>query len=131
MEPLPKDLRIDARSEPDFISFGAVHLEVTDTERSAEFWETVFGFQRRQNADDGTALGTADETLVVLHGGALAPYQRGHSGLYHVAIHTPDERDFARLLKRLSDLQYPASRQQTTRFPRRSTLTIPTASTSR
>ena len=52
-------------------------------------------------------MGTAEETLLVLHGGAQTPYQRGHSGLYHLAIHAPDARDFARLLKRLIDLRYP------------------------
>lgn len=109
MEPAQDERQVDARPRGDVLSFGAVHLEVTDPERTALFWETLFGFQRRSNEGDGIAVGTGDDTLIVLHGGATSPFKRGHSGLYHVAIHTPDERDFARLLKRFSDLRYPAS----------------------
>ena len=93
----------------DHITFGPVHLEVTDLGRTARFWETLFGFESREGQDGSVEIGAAGETLIVLHGGAIAPVRRGHSGLYHLAIHTPDERDFARLLKRFSDLRYPAS----------------------
>ena len=93
----------------DHITFGPVHLEVTDLGRTARFWETLFGFESREGEDGSVEIGAAGETLIVLHGGAIAPVRRGHSGLYHLAIHTPDERDFARLLKRFSDLRYPAS----------------------
>lgn len=93
----------------DFISFGPIHLEVRSPEHTAMFWRDLFGFDRRAEGDDGIELGTADETLVVLHGGARTPFQKGHSGLYHAAIHTPDEKDFARLLKRFMDLRVPIS----------------------
>ncbi|WP_173009367.1 VOC family protein [Methylobacterium sp. P1-11] len=96
-------------SDQDFVSFGPVHLEVTDPDRTARFWEVLFGFTQRPGGLGSIEVGTSDETLLVLHGGARAPVQPGFSGLYHVAIHTPDERDFARLLKRFSDLQYPVS----------------------
>jgi len=36
-----------------------------------------------------------------------APYKQGLSGLYHVAIHPPNARDFARLFKGFTDLRYP------------------------
>lgn len=65
------------------------------------------GFERRASDGGSIEVGTADETLLVLHGGARSPYLQGHSGLYHVAIHPPNERDFARLLKRFMDLRYP------------------------
>ena len=87
----------------DVITFGAVHLEVRNSERTALFWEELFGFQRRESDGNSITVGTADETLLVLHGGARAPFQKGHSGLYHVAIHPPDARDFARIFKRLID----------------------------
>ncbi len=96
-------------ADQDFITFGPVHLEVRDPERTARFWQDSFGFARREGSGAGIELGTADETLIVLHGGARLPFQNGHSGLYHVAIHAPDERDFARLLKRLIDLRTPIS----------------------
>jgi len=91
----------------DFITFGPVHLEVRDAERTARFWEALAGFERRKTDGDTIEVGTADETLLVLHGCAGAPYKQGHSGLYHVAIHSPNARDFARLLKRFRDLKYP------------------------
>ncbi len=95
-------------ADRDLITFGAVHLEVRNVETTAHFWESLFGFTRR-NSGDSIELGTENETLIVLHGGATLPVGRGHSGLYHVAIHVPDQRDFARLLKRFSDLRYPCS----------------------
>jgi catechol 2,3-dioxygenase len=94
-------------ADQDFITFGPVHLEVRDPERTARFWQELAGFERRASDGGSIEVGTADETLLVLHGGARTPYLQGHSGLYHVAIHPPSERDFARLLKRFMDLQYP------------------------
>lgn len=94
-------------ADQDFITFGPVHLEVRDPERTASFWQDIAGFERRAGEGGSIELGTADETLLVLHGGAQTPYLSRHSGLYHVAIHAPDERDFARMLKRLIELRYP------------------------
>ena len=94
-------------ADQDFITFGPVHLEVRDPERTARFWQELTAFERRASDGGSIEVGTADETLLVLHGGARTPYLQGHSGLYHVAIHPPSERDFARLLKRFMDLQYP------------------------
>jgi len=93
----------------DFITFGPVHLEVRDPERTARFWQELAGFERRASRGGSIEVGTADETLLVLHGGARTPYLQGHSGLYHVAIHAPNERDFARMLQRFVDLRYPMS----------------------
>lgn len=82
-------------------SFGAVHLDVTDLSRSAAFWEHVIGLVPRAAGDGAVGFGTETETLVVLHPGAVAGFQRRHSGLYHLAIHPPTEPDFARVLLRL------------------------------
>lgn len=90
----------------DFITFGPVHLEVTNPERSAQFWQDIVGLELRGSGDAGVELGTSDETLVVLHGGARAPFQRGHSGLYHLAVHAPTEPDFARILARMLRRRY-------------------------
>jgi catechol 2,3-dioxygenase len=93
--------------DQDFITFGPVHLEVRDPERTARFWQELAGFERRASDGGSIEVGTADETLLVLHGGARTPYLKGHSGLYHVAIHAPNERDFARMLRRFTDMRYP------------------------
>jgi len=73
----------------EIISFGPVHLEVTDTARSAQFWQEIVGLTLRTQSDAGVEPGTQDETLVILHGGATAPFRKGHSGLYNRAIHAP------------------------------------------
>ena len=91
----------------DFLTFGPVHLEVRSPERTARFWQELVGFERHASEGDRIEVGTAEETLLVLHGGARNPYQEGHSGLYHVAIHAPDARDFARMLKRFLALRHP------------------------
>ena len=96
-------------ADQDFITFGAVHLEVREPERTARFWEELFGFQRRTSVDGSIAVGTAEDTLLVLHGGARSPFRTGHSGIYHVALHPPNARDFARILKRLIEHKHPVS----------------------
>jgi catechol 2,3-dioxygenase len=93
--------------DQDFITFGPVHLEVRDPERTAHFWQELAGFERRASEGGSIEVGTADATLLVLHSGARTPYLQGHSGLYHVAIHAPNARDFARMLKRFIALGYP------------------------
>lgn len=89
------------------MTFGPVHLEVRDAERTARFWQEMAGFERRFSDGGKIEVGTAEETLLVLHGGAQTPYKQGHSGLYHVAIHPPTARHFAGVMKRFSDRNYP------------------------
>jgi catechol 2,3-dioxygenase len=92
-----------AAPSTDFVTFGAAHLDVTDADRSLGFWRDRVGLQMRDRVDGSLHLGTDDETLLVLHPGATSPARRGHAGLYHLAIHLPDEAEFARVLARLFD----------------------------
>ena len=46
-------------------------------------------------------LGIDGAPLVVLHRVANSPVQRGYSGLFHLAIHLPNESELARVLARL------------------------------
>jgi catechol 2,3-dioxygenase len=85
----------------DFVTFGAVHLDITDADRSLAFWRDRVGLRLRGEEDGALRLGTDDDTLLVLHPGATSPARRGHAGLYHLAIHLPDEGEFARVLARL------------------------------
>ena len=64
-------------ADGDVITFGAVHLKVRDPERTARFWEDLFGFQRRASDGNSIAVGTADETLLILHGGRAFLSRRG------------------------------------------------------
>lgn len=80
---------------------GAVHLDVIDPDRSLGFWRDLVGLTFVQERDAAVELGTHEKTLLVLHPGATRPRQQGFSGLYHLAIHLPDEPEFARVLRRL------------------------------
>jgi catechol 2,3-dioxygenase len=87
-------------------TFGPVHLEVVDRERSLHLWRDLVGLEVLDDGE-GVELGAADEALVVLHPVAERPVLRGYSGLYHLAIHLPDEAEFARVLARLIARRYP------------------------
>ena len=91
----------------DFATLGPVHLDVVDADRSLGFWRDVVGLRLRSRADATMELGTDEETLLVLHPGATGRVRRGFRGLYHVAIHLPNEPEFARVLARLIARRYP------------------------
>jgi catechol-2,3-dioxygenase len=63
-------------ADRDFITFGPVHLEVRDAERTARFWQELAGFERRASDGGSIEVGTKDETLLVLTGGARSPYKQ-------------------------------------------------------
>lgn len=86
----------------DRLVHGAVHLDVTDLTASLRFWQGAVGLTLLERTDDAVTLGVEDAALVVLHPGAERPVQRGHAGLYHLALHLPTEAEFARALGRLS-----------------------------
>ena len=92
----------------DLFRYGAVHLDVTDLDRSRGFWEGVVGLEAVDGGGDGLALGAGGgPALVVLHPGAVRPKQAGHSGLYHLALHVPDAAAFGRTLLRIASARYP------------------------
>ncbi len=95
---------------PEYATMGPVHLNVIDAERSLKFWRDLIGLKVRGTEDDTVVeLGTDEKALLFLHPGATRPHQRGHAGLYHVAIHLPNEAEFARILARLITARHPIS----------------------
>lgn len=90
-------------------TFGAVHLNVTNLQRSVLFWTDYIGLKVRKATPGYTELGTDKSTLVVLYPTARTPFKNGYSGLYHLAIHPSTEEEFARVLARLIAKQYPVS----------------------
>ncbi len=99
---LARSLREQAR--PERLGWGAVDLSVTSLDRAVAFWTGALGFRSRPGNAPGTALGTAHQTLVVLHEGAIMPVQRGHAGMYHAAFGVPSQAEFSRLLARFTGL---------------------------
>lgn len=94
--------------EKEIAKYGAVHLEITDREKSLQFYRDIVGLKLR-NDDDSLEMGTETETLLVLHPVAKKPKLKGHSGLYHFAIHPQNETEFARILARMINSRYPIS----------------------
>ena len=90
-------------------TFGAVHLNITNLERSVSFWKDFIGLKVRNVTTEYTELGTDKNTLVVLYPTAKTGFKNGYSGLYHLAIHPSNEGEFARVLARLIQKRYPIS----------------------
>ena len=93
--------------DPETITYGAVHLDVVDAERSLAFWRDLLGLAELSRSDEVVELGVDGRSLVVLHPGARRGPLRGHAGLYHLAIHLPNEEEFARVLARLAAARVP------------------------
>jgi catechol 2,3-dioxygenase len=80
---------------------GAVHLTISNLDRSVRFYESHLGFQMHRREDRTAWLGAGRSDLVVLSQCETAPRVRGTTGLYHFAILTPSRGDLARSLRRL------------------------------
>jgi catechol 2,3-dioxygenase len=91
----------------DTLAFGVVHLNVTDDKRALGFWHDVVGLSVLEDSGPEVRLGVGERELVVLHPGAESGMVPGRSGLYHLAIHLPDEIELARALWRLIVDGYP------------------------
>jgi catechol 2,3-dioxygenase len=91
----------------DSVVYGAIHLDVSDRDRAVRFWSDLIGLEVLSAADSQVHLGVEGRELLVLHPGASGPTPRGHSGLYHLALHLPSEAEFARVLLRIAQAGYP------------------------
>ncbi len=92
-----------------FATFGAVHLNVTSIERAISFWTRIGGMKVRSSNAQRAEFGSEARTLVVVHQAARIPFQEGFSGLYHVAVHARDAAEFAQMLQRVRENNYPCS----------------------
>lgn len=95
--------------QTELITFGAVHLNMTNLQQSLAFWQKIGGLQIRNLKINSAEIGTHQKTLVVLHQEAKMPFQTGFSGLYHFAIHVADEKEFAKIVFNLLSEKYPFS----------------------
>jgi catechol 2,3-dioxygenase len=77
---------------------GAVHLTVSDLERSVGYYEKVIGLTVRERGGDQAMLGVGGEDLLVLFEQRGARPARGYCGLYHFALLLPHRVDLARWL---------------------------------
>jgi len=84
-------------------TIGAVHLTISDLDRSIAFYTDRLGFQVHRRDGDAAALGAGGSDLLVLVQALDAPRARGTTGLYHFAILVPSRADLARSLRRLAE----------------------------
>ncbi len=87
-------------------SFGAIHLRVTNLKKASYFWTKIAGLKLRASTDDSMEFGSESNTLVVVHNSAKQSYLEGYSGLYHFAIHVPNEAELASVINRLDQRGY-------------------------
>lgn len=93
----------------EFATYGAIHLNNTNLEKSTQFWTKIVGMKLRDSSENRAEFGTESKTMVVVHQAAKTKYQKGYSGLYHFAIHAPNEAEFANMMHRLNVNKYPYS----------------------
>ena len=88
----------DVNGIADDTRLGAVHLTVSDLDRSVDYYEREIGLVAREREAGRAALGTGAEDLLVLVEEPGAKPADGFSGLYHFALLVPEREDLARWL---------------------------------
>lgn len=104
MSALPTDAQIDPA-----LHIGAVHLAVSDLERSVDFYENMLGLPLVSRGDEEAILGT-DPRRPLLQLTRLSdptPVPTRASGLFHVALLHPSRRDLAQTVLRLAAARWP------------------------
>jgi len=86
---------------------GAVHLKVSDLERSLEFYSNALGMQVQNRNGNHAILGAGDSRLVHLTGNPDAVQPGRKTGLYHFALLLPSRLELARAIQRLSSSRWP------------------------
>jgi catechol 2,3-dioxygenase len=94
---------------PATLRLGAVHLTVSDLERSVGWYQDALGLRVQRREDAAAALGAGGEELVVLHEEPGARPAGRHAGLYHFALLFPAREELARAVRRLIDARTPIS----------------------
>jgi catechol 2,3-dioxygenase len=92
---------------PDGLRLGAVHLTVSDVDRSVAWYQRVLGLQAHSSDVGTAALGVGEEDLLVLHEDPSARPAGRHAGIYHYALLYPSREELARAALRLAAQRTP------------------------
>jgi catechol 2,3-dioxygenase len=82
----------------DATRMGAVHLTVSDLQRSLEYYQRAIGLQVHERDDGSARLGAGGEDLLVLYEEPGAEPAPRNTGLFHFALLLPARADLARWL---------------------------------
>jgi catechol 2,3-dioxygenase len=86
---------------PATLRLGAVHLRVSDLDRSVAFYEGAIGLKLHRRKDGVAAMGVGEEDLLVLYEEPGVRRAGRHAGLYHYALLFPSREELARAALRL------------------------------
>jgi catechol 2,3-dioxygenase len=92
---------------PATLRLGAVHLTVSDLERSVDFYEDAIGLRLHHREDGVAAMGVGEEGLLVLYEERGARRAGRHAGLYHYALLFDSREELAHAELRLAETQTP------------------------
>jgi catechol 2,3-dioxygenase len=87
---------------PATLRLGAVHLTVSDLDRSIAFYEGSIGLRLHRGEDGVAAMGAGGEDLLVLYEEPEVRRAGRHAGLYHYALLHSSREELARTATRLS-----------------------------
>jgi catechol 2,3-dioxygenase len=92
---------------PATLALGAVHLTVSNLDRSVAWYQTALGLRVHAHEAATASLGDGSETVLVLVEDPLARPAGRHAGLYHYALLYPSREELARAAVRLSVTRTP------------------------
>jgi catechol 2,3-dioxygenase len=92
---------------PAGLRLGAVHLTVTDLDRSVAWYQEALGLRVHTHDATRAELGDGHEVVTVLHEDAQAGPAGRHAGLYHYALLYPSREELARAAVRLAVTRTP------------------------
>jgi catechol 2,3-dioxygenase len=90
---------------PATLRLGAVHLTVTELDRSVGWYQEALGLRVRRHEPGEAELGDGHDTSLVLIEDAAARPAGRHAGLYHYALLYPSREELARAAARLAETQ--------------------------
>jgi catechol 2,3-dioxygenase len=92
---------------PTTLRLGAVHLRVSDLERSVVFYEEAIGLKLHHRKDGVAAMGVGEEALLELYEEPGVRRAGRHAGLYHYALLFPSREELARAALRVAATKTP------------------------